>query len=73
MFIFQDAFYKITRSEGIKSLWSGLSPTLVLALPATVIYFVSYEQIRLKLKDLYFQRYPGEPHNQDTTIHICIY
>lgn len=29
-----------------------MSPTLVLALPATVIYFVSYEQIRCYLQDL---------------------
>lgn len=44
---------KISRSEGIKSLWSGLSPTLVLALPTTVLYFVAYEQFRLHLKDLH--------------------
>ncbi|KAI4457325.1 hypothetical protein MML48_7g00010060 [Holotrichia oblita] len=50
-----DAFVKITKYEGITSLWSGLSPTLVLALPATVIYFVTYEQLRLKLKDNYNQ------------------
>lgn len=46
----QDAFLKISRHEGVSSLWSGLSPTLVLALPATVIYFVSYEQLRSRLK-----------------------
>lgn len=33
------------------SLWSGLSPTLVLAVPATVVYFVTYENLRLLLKD----------------------
>ncbi|XP_012231199.1 mitochondrial glutathione transporter SLC25A40-like [Linepithema humile] len=48
-----DALIKISRNEGIISLWSGLSPTLVLAIPATVIYFVSYEQLRLYLKDKY--------------------
>lgn len=41
-----DAFVKITRTEGLSSLWSGLSPTLVLAVPATVIYFSMYEQLR---------------------------
>ncbi|XP_074835292.1 mitochondrial glutathione transporter SLC25A39 isoform X1 [Carettochelys insculpta] len=40
-----DAFVKITRHEGIKSLWSGLPPTLVMAVPATVIYFTSYDQL----------------------------
>lgn len=35
------------------SLWSGLSPTLVLAVPATMCYFVAYESARLYMKDLY--------------------
>lgn len=41
---------KISKNEGILSLWSGLSPTLVLAVPATIVYFVSYEQLRLYFK-----------------------
>ncbi|XP_075578921.1 mitochondrial glutathione transporter SLC25A39 isoform X5 [Pelecanus crispus] len=41
-----DAFMKITRYEGVRSLWSGLSPTLVMAVPATVIYFTTYDQLR---------------------------
>ncbi|XP_036140291.1 solute carrier family 25 member 40 isoform X2 [Monomorium pharaonis] len=48
-----DALIKISKTEGVTSLWSGLSPTLVLAVPATVVYFVSYEQLRLYLKDMY--------------------
>lgn len=48
---FQDAFIKITKNEGLRSLWSGLSPTLVLALPTTILYFVSYEQLRIRFKD----------------------
>ncbi|XP_068179478.1 mitochondrial glutathione transporter SLC25A40 isoform X2 [Antennarius striatus] len=40
-----DAFVKIVRGEGIKALWSGLSPTLVMAVPATAIYFTCYEQL----------------------------
>ncbi|KAJ8919155.1 hypothetical protein NQ315_012141 [Exocentrus adspersus] len=56
-----DAFVKIGRNEGITSLWSGLSPTLVLSIPATIAYFVSYEQMRLKLKDWYNNnKSPGE-------------
>ncbi|NWI16672.1 S2539 protein, partial [Crypturellus soui] len=42
----QDAFVKITRHEGIRSLWSGLPPTLVMAVPATAIYFTAYDQLR---------------------------
>ncbi|KAL1453405.1 hypothetical protein WDU94_007545 [Cyamophila willieti] len=48
-----DAFMKISRTEGLTSLWSGLGPTLLLALPATVAYFVTYEQLRVKLKDMF--------------------
>eukprot|EP00095_Tigriopus_kingsejongensis_P012374 maker-scaffold190_size271632-snap-gene-1.28 protein:Tk12374 transcript:maker-scaffold190_size271632-snap-gene-1.28-mRNA-1 annotation:"solute carrier family 25 member 40" len=42
-----DALVKIRRMEGLSSLWSGLSPTLVSALPTTVIYFTAYEQVKL--------------------------
>ncbi|KAM9697563.1 phosphatidylcholine translocator ABCB4-like isoform 2-T6 [Dama dama] len=41
----QDAFLKIIQNEGIKSLWSGLPPALVMAVPATVIYFTCYDQL----------------------------
>ncbi|XP_055303777.1 probable mitochondrial glutathione transporter SLC25A40 [Sitodiplosis mosellana] len=55
-----DAFYKISRYEGARSLWSGLSPTLVLALPATICYFVSYEGTRIYMKDFYLKLNPGQ-------------
>lgn len=55
-----DALLKISRHEGAKTLWSGLGPTLVLAIPATVIYFVFYEQLRVRMKDQYFRQFPGE-------------
>ncbi|NWR68502.1 S2540 protein, partial [Centropus unirufus] len=45
-----DAFVKIIQGEGIKSLWSGLPPTLVMALPTTVIYFSCYDQLSEALK-----------------------
>ena len=41
-----DAMIKIARYEGLTSLWSGLPPTLVMAIPATVVYFTCYEQLR---------------------------
>lgn len=44
-----DAIIKIGRSEGAKALWSGLGPTLISALPSTVIYFVAYEQIKRQM------------------------
>ena len=41
-----DAIFKISRIEGFRSLWSGLSPTLALALPTTVVYLTSYEHLK---------------------------
>jgi len=46
-----DAILKIGRVEGIKSLWSGLSPTLVLAIPTTCTYFTMYEQLKVIIDD----------------------
>ncbi|KAM9308065.1 mitochondrial glutathione transporter SLC25A40 [Gastrophryne carolinensis] len=41
-----DAFVHIVRNEGVRSLWSGLPPTLVMAIPATAIYFTCYDRLR---------------------------
>lgn len=54
-----DAVVKISRAEGVKALWSGLGPTLVSALPSTIIYFVAYEQIRRHTKDFH-NSYTGQ-------------
>ncbi|CAD5224856.1 unnamed protein product [Bursaphelenchus xylophilus] len=50
-----DAFVKITRNEGIRSLWSGLSPTIVSAIPQTVFYFTLYDNLHTRLR----RKYPG--------------
>ncbi|TDG41963.1 hypothetical protein AWZ03_011609 [Drosophila navojoa] len=50
-----DAFIKISRAEGIGSLWSGLSPTLISALPSTIIYFVAYEQLKARFIDMHYK------------------
>lgn len=41
-----DGLRKIARNEGFTSLWRGLSPTLVMAIPANVIYFTGYDSLR---------------------------
>ncbi|XP_041322422.1 solute carrier family 25 member 40 isoform X1 [Pyrgilauda ruficollis] len=46
-----DAFVKIIRIEGIKSLWSGLPPTLIMAVPTTAIYYTCYDQLCEALKN----------------------
>jgi solute carrier family 25 protein 39/40 len=44
-----DAFIKLVRHEGVKSLWRGLSPTLIHSIPSTVIYFWGYDSLKLHL------------------------
>lgn len=44
-----DALVKIVRAEGITSLWSGLPPTLLMALPSVIIYFTSYDETKRRL------------------------
>lgn len=39
-------FVTISRHEGLATLWRGMSLTLVMAVPANVIYFTGYEYIR---------------------------
>lgn len=41
-----DGIYKIVKYEGVTALWKGLSPALVMSVPANVIYFVGYEYLR---------------------------
>jgi len=41
-----DGLRKIARNEGFTSLWRGLSPTLLMAVPANIIYFTGYDWLR---------------------------
>ncbi|KAH8704817.1 putative mitochondrial carrier protein [Talaromyces proteolyticus] len=41
-----DALRKIARNEGVWTLWRGLSPTLLMAIPGNVIYLSGYEWLR---------------------------
>ena len=41
-----DGMRKIARNEGVPALWRGLSPTLLMAIPANIIYFTGYEWLR---------------------------
>lgn len=42
-----DALIKIPRYEGFLALWRGLPPTLVMAVPNTMIYFTLYDQLKV--------------------------
>jgi len=41
-----DGLKKIARTEGPTTLWRGLSPTLLMSVPANVIYFTGYDSLR---------------------------
>ncbi|KAL4729025.1 Carrier protein, mitochondrial [Fusarium chlamydosporum] len=41
-----DGLRKIARNEGVTTLWRGLSPTLVMAVPSNIIYFTGYDYLR---------------------------
>ncbi|KAF9883818.1 hypothetical protein FE257_002755 [Aspergillus nanangensis] len=41
-----DGLRKIARNEGVLTLWRGLSPTLMMGIPANVIYFAGYDWLR---------------------------
>ncbi|XP_045670284.1 solute carrier family 25 member 39 isoform X2 [Ursus americanus] len=45
-----DAFVKIVRHEGTRTLWSGFPATLVMTVPATAIYFTAYDQLKTFLR-----------------------
>lgn len=45
-----DGLRKIARNEGVTTLWRGLSPTLIMAIPANIIYFTGYEWLRFDQK-----------------------
>ncbi|OZC06090.1 hypothetical protein X798_06927 [Onchocerca flexuosa] len=56
-----DALFKIARMEGIRSLWSGLSPTLVMAIPATVLYYTIYDNVLSWLREKCNRKSPWLP------------
>lgn len=41
-----DGLRKIARNEGFPTLWRGLSPTLMMGIPANIIYFAGYDWLR---------------------------
>lgn len=45
-----DGMRKIVQNEGVTSLWRGLSPTLLMAIPANIIYYAGYEWLRFNEK-----------------------
>ncbi|KAL6707387.1 Carrier protein, mitochondrial [Coniothyrium glycines] len=53
-----DGLRKIAQNEGPRTLWRGLSPTLVMAVPANVIYFAGYDWLRTAQASPLRQRVP---------------
>ncbi|KAA0165628.1 hypothetical protein FNF27_07636 [Cafeteria roenbergensis] len=41
-----DTFLHVARTEGAAALWSGVLPTLVMAVPSTMMYFTAYDELK---------------------------
>lgn len=61
--LFQDAFVKIICGNGVFGLWAGLSPTLISALPSTIIYFLTYEYLKHSFSNFYYFWRPRDNNN----------
>jgi solute carrier family 25, member 39/40 len=55
-----DGLRKIAQNEGPRTLWRGLSPTLVMAIPANVIYFAGYDWLRYNRRSPFHQPWINE-------------
>jgi solute carrier family 25 protein 39/40 len=36
----------VARREGVRTLWSGLTPSLLMAVPSTALYFTAYDELK---------------------------
>lgn len=54
-----DGLRKIARNEGFLTLWRGLSPTLMMGIPANIIYFAGYDWLRSDERSLIKQNVSG--------------
>lgn len=41
---------RAVRKEGAITLWSGIRPTLIMALPSTAIYYTAYDELKGELE-----------------------
>ena len=55
-----DGLQKIARNEGATSLWRGLSPTLLMSIPANVIYFTGYDWLRSNPRSIIQKHVPDD-------------
>lgn len=40
----------VVRREGILTLWSGLKPSLIMAVPSTTLYFAAYDELKGRIE-----------------------
>jgi solute carrier family 25, member 39/40 len=38
----------VIRTEGLRSLWSGLAPSLAMQIPSTTLYFAAYDELKAR-------------------------
>jgi len=44
-------FVQVARAEGVGALWSGVLPTLLMAVPSTMMYFTAYDELKEAIQD----------------------
>ena len=50
----------IFKNEGLAGIYAGLAPTLIMAIPSTVLYFLAYDSLRSLGNDNNYNSKPGE-------------
>ncbi|XP_055327353.1 probable mitochondrial glutathione transporter SLC25A39 isoform X2 [Paramacrobiotus metropolitanus] len=66
-----DTLVKVARQEGVLTLWAGLPPTLVMTVPATVLYFTTYEKLKEQLSKSRYTDYGLVPIFAGALARIC--
>lgn len=47
---FLSSFSSVIRTGGIRSLWSGLLPSIIAQVPSTSFYFMAYEELKARIE-----------------------
>jgi solute carrier family 25, member 39/40 len=56
-----ETLFSVVKNEGVRTLWSGLKPSLVMAIPTTTLYFTLYDELRDFFKDDVYKNTSLEP------------
>ena len=60
--------HSIFKKEGLSGIYAGLSPTLVMSVPNTVLYFTAYDELNLRMRQFSRQWVPRSEDNSNSHI-----